>query len=310
MNIQGSVGMTLTPVPYENPTKNHQYNLIYEDNKSYNIHDQLFKNLIHNFFAEFLEAFFPEIHKYVDFSTVKPMSEEVFTDLVKGRSKRADIVIETKLKGEDTFIIIHVEPQSSHESNFHERMYHYFSLLYNKYRKPILPIAIFSYDDNHTEHSQFTIQFPFYHVLTFNFLILELRKKNWRAYIESDNPVAAALLSKMGYTEKEKVQVKIEFLKMLVRMELNPAQSRLINAFFDTYLQLNSEEEEELMKEFKLFDIDEEFLNKPNTFEKWGMKKAKRDIAINMLKKGLSVEMIEELTHLEKSEIEKLKESL
>src|SRR5699024_12217675 len=87
---------------------------------------------------------------------------------------------------------------------FHERMYHYFSLLYHKYRKPILPIAVFSYDENSKEADEFTISFPLFHVLTFNFLILELRKKrNWRDYIESDNPVAAALLSKMGYTEKE-----------------------------------------------------------------------------------------------------------
>ena len=49
------------------------------------------------------------------------------------------------------------------------------------------------------------------------------------------NPVAAALMSKMGYSEKEKVEVKKEFLKMLVRMELNPAQSRFIDAFFETF---------------------------------------------------------------------------
>jgi hypothetical protein len=306
MKTKGCDHLSVTTIDYEKPTKNHYINLLHEDIKNYNIHDQLFKNLIHNFFTEFLEAFFPEVHHFVDISTFKPISEEVFTDLVKGRSKRADIVIETKLKGEETFIIIHVEPQSSYESNFHERMYHYFSLLYNKYRKPILPIAIFSYDDNHTERDQFTIQFPFFHVLTFNILMLELKKKNWRAYIESDNPVAAALLSKMGYEQKEKVQVKKEFLKMLLRMELNPAQSRFINEFFDTYLHLNSDEEEELMKEIKELDIDEEIFNKPNFWEKRGMTK----VALNLLRKGLSDEFVEEVTSLEKSEIEKLKKSL
>lgn len=63
--------------------------------------------------------------------------------------------------------------------------------------------------------------------------MLELRKKkNWRDYIKSDNPVAAALLSKMGYTEEEKVEVKKEFLKMLVRMELDPAKSKFLSDFF------------------------------------------------------------------------------
>lgn len=78
--------MTANPIVYEKSSKNHHIKFIHEDTQNYNIHDQLFKNLIHNFFAEFLEAFFPEVHHYVDFSSVKPMSEEVFTDLVKGSS--------------------------------------------------------------------------------------------------------------------------------------------------------------------------------------------------------------------------------
>lgn len=69
--------------------------------------------------------------------------------------------------------------------------------------------------------------------------MLELKKLNWRTYIHTNNPVAAALLSKMGYTEKEKVQVKKEFLRMFVKMEINPAKAELINGFFETYLTLN-----------------------------------------------------------------------
>lgn len=41
------------------------------------------------------------------------------------------------------------------------------------------------------------------------------------------NPGAAALLSKMGYSASEKVQVKREFLRMIVKMELTPAKMRL-----------------------------------------------------------------------------------
>jgi len=51
-------------------------------------------------------------------------------------------------------------------------------------------------------------------------MTLHLRKKNWKDYIRSDNPAAAALLSKMGYQEEERIQVKKEFLRMIVRMKL------------------------------------------------------------------------------------------
>jgi hypothetical protein len=50
----------------------------------------------------------------------------------------------------------------------------------------------------------------------------------------------------MGYTNKEKVQVKKEFLRMLVRLELDPARMHLIAGFFDTYLKLDEKENIEL----------------------------------------------------------------
>ncbi|HLR52987.1 MAG TPA: hypothetical protein VK072_08965 [Candidatus Avamphibacillus sp.] len=36
----------------------------------------------------------------------------------------------------------------------------------------------------------------------------------------------------MGYDEKERVQMKKEFLRMITRMELDPAKERLIYGFF------------------------------------------------------------------------------
>src|SRR5690606_36536279 len=185
------------------------------------------------------------------------LSEEVFTDLIEGESRRADIVIEVKLKGRETLIIIHVEPQSYVQSNFHERMYQYFSLLYNKYRKPILPIAIFSYEEYHHEPNEFTISFPFFHVLTFRFLKLELKKINWRDYIQSNNPVAAALLCKMGYTERERVHVKKEFLRMLLKMEIDPAKAEIINRFFDSHSRLRESGDEERISYTKEYSQEE-----------------------------------------------------
>lgn len=244
---------------------------------------------------------------------------KLYTDLIDGENRRVDIVIEAKLKGRETLIIIHVEPQSSYQKDFQQRMYHYFSLLYNKYRKPILPIAVFSYEDKHTEHDQFTIDFPFFHVLTFNFLMLELKKKNWREYLQSDNPVAAALLGKMGYNDDEKVQVKKEFLRMMVRMELNPADARFINDFFEQYLQLNEEEEKVLMKEINQSENVEEFFTLSNSWEERGIRKgiqqgleqgmeeAKKEVVLEMLMEGLPIDMIVKVTHLDKETVERLR---
>lgn len=291
-----------------------QASVIHERESGYMKHDQLFKELIHQFFGEFLEAFFPEVHEQIDFQSFKPLSEEMFTDLLDGESRRADMIIETRLKGEDTLIIIHVEPQSTYQSHFHKRMYLYFSLLYNKYRKPILPIAVFSYDEERTTNSQFVIEFPFHRVLEFNFLKLELRQMDWRKYLKSNNPIAAALLSKMGYNEREKVQVKREFLRMITTMELTPAKMRLVMGFFERYLTLNEREEEMLMEEIEKMDEAREILHLPISWEEKGIKKGREegkiDVVIEMLKEDFPMDIIVKVTGLDQEKVESLKKDL
>nr|WP_026287182.1 transposase [Gracilibacillus lacisalsi] len=316
---------------------------VHEDTPTYIDHDQLFKQLIGTFFDEFIEVFFPSVHQQLDFSSLKPLSDEVFTDLIHGERRRADIVMEGRLKEQDTLIIIHVESQSYEQKNFHERMYHYFSILYNRYRKPIIPIAVFSYDKVRDEQDYFELTFPFLHVLTFHFLKIELKKQDWRSFLRSNNPVAAALLSKMGYKNSEKVQVKKEFLRMLAKLELDAAKMELIYGFFETYVKLNQIEEDKLMESIQNSNDEslEEFVKKlPNSWRDKGLREgrekglaegreigkqigkqigqqigqqigreegekiAKKEMAKKMLSKGMQPEYVMEITGLTKEELE------
>ncbi|OQP13349.1 Rpn family recombination-promoting nuclease/putative transposase [Geobacillus thermoleovorans] len=220
-------------------------------------HDRLFKELLSTFFEEFLLLFFPNVYEHIDVRHLSFLTEELFTDVTAGEKHRVDLLVETKMKGEEGLIIVHVEHQSYAQRTFPERMFLYFSRLFQKYRRRILPIAIFSYDEHHDEPSSLVVQFPFLTVLDFRFLTVELRKLPWREYIRRDNPVAAALLSKMGYNESEKVEVKKEFLRMLVRLELDEAKQRLLFGFFETYLRLSEAEEIQLRNEVSQMETKE-----------------------------------------------------
>ncbi|MCB6949658.1 transposase, partial [Roseburia faecis] len=72
----------------------------------------------------------------------------------------------------------------------------------------------------------------------------------------------------MGYTKKEKVQVKVEFLRMMARMELDPARMALIYGFFDSYFKLTDKEDELVMSSIKNLDPQEadQILRLPNSF--------------------------------------------
>ncbi|WJQ00187.1 Rpn family recombination-promoting nuclease/putative transposase [Geobacillus stearothermophilus] len=290
-------------------------------------HDRLFKELLQTFFEEFVLLFFPDMHEHIDFNHLSFLSEELFTDVTAGEKYRVDLLVETKFKGKDGLIIVHVENQAYVQSSFPERMFLYFSRLFEKYRTPIIPIAVFSYDAIRDEPSSFTLSFPFGDVLDFRFFHVELRKQNWRQFIRTDNSVAAALLSKMGYTESERVELKKQFLRMLVRLELDEARQRLLMGFFETYVKLSDEEEQQLRSEVEQMETKEKerVLELIISYEqkgkiqgrkegweegrKEGAEQEKRHIAKRMLMKGFDAQTIHELTGLPVTEIEEMKQS-
>ena len=57
------------------------------------------------------------------------------------------------------------------------------------------------------------------------------------------NPVASALMAKMNIASEERPRVKLECLRLLATLRLDPARMKLIPGFIDTYLRLNVEEE-------------------------------------------------------------------
>lgn len=155
------------------------------------------------------------------------------------------------------------------------------------------------------------MEFDFFHVLTFNYLTLHLRKMNWR---RSDNPVAAALLSEMGYQKEERIEVKKEFLRMITRMELDPARQRLIYGFFESYLKLTEQEEEQLMDEVSKLPEADKIFEIPISYEEKGKEIgkeiAKKEIVIEMLREGMDLKLIEKVSHLDIEEIKHLKQKI
>jgi hypothetical protein len=80
-------------------------------------------------------------------------------------------------------------------------------------------------------------------VLTFNFQSIQLNRLNWRDFLQHQNPIAAALMAKMQIAKKDRPRVKVECLRLLANLQLDPARNFLISGFVDTYLRLNQKEE-------------------------------------------------------------------
>jgi len=117
---------------------------------------------------------------------------------------------------------------------------------------PVYSIALFSYDKpRNEEKSRYIVEFPDHRTLEFNFKVIQLNRLNWRDFLKQENPVASALMAKMGYNENERAQVKKECLRMIVRLKLDPARTHLLSGFVDSYLRLKTDEQRQFVEETK-----------------------------------------------------------
>jgi hypothetical protein len=207
-------------------------------------HDRLFKELLTTFFVYFVERFVPDVAVYLEREGLQFLDKEVFTDVAAaGDRHEVDLLVKARFSGREAFFLILVENQASAQSDFPARMFSYFARLHEKFRLPIYPIVLFSYDvPLRPEPSRYQVQFPNRTVLDFSYEVIQLNRLNWRDYLRSPSPVAAALMTRMQIAPEDRPKVKLECLRMLVTLKLDPARATLISAFMNSYLKLTAAE--------------------------------------------------------------------
>ncbi len=206
-------------------------------------HDGLFKKLLRTFFVEFVEVFLPDVAQYLDRNSLEFLDKEVFPELDDEFSREADLVVKARIRGKESFFLIHVENQAARRPRFNRRMFFYTAWLDKTFDLPVYPVALLTYDKPRSpEPDHYEIEFPDFAVLQFKFRTIQLNRLNWRDYLRQQNPVATVLMSKMNIAYEDRVKVKVEMLRLFSTMKLNREKMTLIARFMETYLALTSEE--------------------------------------------------------------------
>ena len=211
-------------------------------------HDQIFKQLIEAFFREFIELFCPVEAKWIDFSQVEFLREEHFTDVTRGHRRRLDLVAKVGLKaGGNKFVLVHTEFESEKEADFPRRMFRYYCQLFLRHDTEIVPIAVFT-DDAHWKTpvpDQFQLSLADKTFVRFDYHLVKLRDLDYRQFLETNNPLAFALMAKMAYNRAERVRLKADFLRLILACPIDPARQSLLVDFVETYLPLAGHEQTE-----------------------------------------------------------------
>ncbi|MDZ7619417.1 MAG: DUF4351 domain-containing protein [Patescibacteria group bacterium] len=252
-------------------------------------HDQIFKNLIGEFFREFMELFCPDEAALIDFKRVEFQSPESFTDMPRGDRLFPDLVAKVWLKeGGERYVLVHTEFESSRkDTDFPRRMFRYFCQLYLRFDTAIIPIAVFSDDArwNVPVPDRYEVGLAGKTVMPFTYHLIKLKHLDYRSFIDSGNPLAFALMAKMDYNRREQVRLKADFLRLVLGVPVNPARRSLLVDFIETYMPLTGPERVEFEQ---LVAVDQEYVEVEQmitVYEQRGIEKGRQEALLLLLER-------------------------
>ncbi|HXV63135.1 MAG TPA: hypothetical protein VEK15_20720 [Vicinamibacteria bacterium] len=247
-------------------------------------HDQRFKDFLYSFLQEFLELFFPEVAKRLDFRTVEFLDKEVFTEAAEGSRREADVVAKLRAKrGRPEILLIHIEVQSRwRKRDVPARMYQYHCLLSSRYRLPIFPIAVYLRGGGAgIATEEYRVELYGREVLRFRYDSIRLARLSMEEYREKGGPAGAALAALMDRASSSAPEaLRASLLRRIARSRLDEARQLLLVDLVETYFQLTAEQKERyrrLVSRKEYRDVQDVEMTWAERLEEKGRKKGREE---------------------------------
>jgi len=108
--------------------------------------DNPWKEAISLYFRPFMKFFFPQIEREIDWERGYEFLDQEFQQVVReaetGKAYTDKLVKVWLANGTEIWVLVHIEVQSQAQEEFPERMYIYNYRIYDRYRKPVVSLAI------------------------------------------------------------------------------------------------------------------------------------------------------------------------
>lgn len=217
-------------------------------------HDQLFKQLLQAFFADFVRLFDPETAAALDLTTVAFRDTEAFTDIPQGERRVADLVAQVQtIEGMPELVLIHVEIQRERERRFPWRMWQYYALLRQRESLPVVPIAVVLYPGREgIVREEYTETVLGRTTLTFWYLQISLPQLEATHYVHMESVLAAALASVMHLPAARAEQIALHLASLrrvreaMEAGQVDEGRAYLLVNLIATYLPLSDAERDAL----------------------------------------------------------------
>ncbi len=287
-------------------------------------YDSGWKEIIELYLPQFIEFFYPELNKLIDYTKGYDFLDKELNQIIPSNEtgrKAVDKLVKVFYRnGEEKWLLLHIEIQSQYEKDFARRIFIYNYKILDKYKnRDVISLVVLGDTNKSFRPNKYQIKYPDFE-LTFKYKIVKLidyigKEKELE---NSNNPFAIIILSHLKSLQaKQDIQKKYIFKFLLVKKLRNKGFNKddiyNLHKFIDWILKLPEELELQLAED--IFRIEEETkMPLMLTIEKLGIKKGKLEgkregkfeIVKRMIKKGMDLKTIKELTGLPQSELKKV----
>lgn len=175
--------------------------------------DSPWKEVLENYFRDFLAFFFPHIHTEIDwtqgYDSLDTELQQVVRDAELGKRFADKLIKVWRSSGQEMWVLIHIEVQQSPETDFAERMFVYNYRLRDRYNRPVVSLAVLADERSSWRPREFhsavwqceiTFRFPTVKLLDYG--------QQWQALEDSRNPFTTVVMAHLKALETRSSQVQ------------------------------------------------------------------------------------------------------
>ena len=194
--------------------------------------DGAWKEALDRFFESFLALLFPEVHAGIDWSrgyeSLDGELQQVVRDAEIGRRLADKLVRVWRHGGEEVWVLVHVEVQGRPDPEFPERMYVYNYQAYDRYRQPVVSLAVLADRSKRWRPDRFEYTLwgsrAGLHFVPAKLLDWEER---WDELERSKNPFALIIMAHLrAQSTRRQPETRLEWKLRLARLLYQDGQQR------------------------------------------------------------------------------------
>jgi hypothetical protein len=285
----------------------------------FNDADSPWKSILRAYFPEAINFFFPTIAKLIDWQSPAVFLDKEFQQLSPNAEvgkRYADQLVKVQLKrGNSLMLLLHLEIQASKDKNFAERMLIYSLRILDRFNQLPSSLAILC-DSNSSWRPQEHLLTAPGSSLEFNFTAIKLLdyQKQWVALESNANPFAVVVMAhlkaqEMKIKDQERKNWKLQLVRGLYDRSYNRRQILDLFKFIDWIIVLPEGLSESFWNDLKTYEEDRK-MTYVTSVEKIGFKRGeqetRKEIALKLLGKGMSVEDVASATELSINQVQEL----